>query len=687
MRQSNIVMNNQRPRRALFGSNRTKLIINFSLVFVIIFIIVEWIGIMGVPFTPHSGRRREQKAEAFRSLNLVADLKKERLLRWIKERRDDAHVYADNDLIEDNVAQLRAIIREFTAEGREDAEVWTLVRAKKSYRNLVRYLDNIKSTHGIYNKIQIAEAEIGIIFVSTDDVDLGADGFQYSCFTGVLQSGDDCVGDIQLIDQSRNPIFHISHVIDNKEGAVVAVLMMEVNTDNIIKPMLHTGEGLGEKGEALLVNQDMKILTSLKHPLADGSRAKPLEYQITSKPAVLAANGKEGIIESEDYRGEPVLAVYRHIKVTPEWSWGMVVKRDKAELFAPLRRDIKYTLFIGLVGILAVVVLTIFIGNNLTRPILSLSQISNQVAEGNLAARALVTTSDEVGALAKTFNSMVQNIQRWRGELEERVQVSTAELRLLNDDLMKEIAERKQAEEAREALLEELEAKNAELERFTYTVSHDLKSPLITIKGFLGLLEQDAVAGDMDKMKSDATRISDAVDKMQQLLQELLELSRIGRLMNPPEEVSLDELVRDAVNMVAGRLAERGVKVEIAPNLPVVYGDHTRLREVLENLVDNAVKFMGDQSEPCVEIGARRDGEETVFYVRDNGIGIEPEYHEKVFELFDKLEPQTEGTGVGLAIVKRIVEVHGGRIWVESEGTGQGSTFCFTLPDKSLSEK
>ena len=330
---------------------------------------------------------------------------------------------------------------------------------------------------------------------------------------------------------------------------------------------------------------------------------------------------------------------------------------------------------------------TIVIANNLTRPILSLSQISNQVAEGNLTVRASVTASDEVGALAKTFNSMLQSIQRWRGELEERVQVSTAELRASNEYLTMEIAERKQAEAAREALLEELEAKNAELERFTYTVSHDLKSPLITIKGFLGLLEQDAAAGDMDKMKSDATRISDAVDKMQQLLQELLELSRIGRLMNPPEEVLLDELVRDAVDMVAGRLAERGVRVEIAPNLPVVYGDCIRLREVLENLVDNAVKFMGDQSEPCVEIGARRDGEETVFYVRDNGIGIEPRYHEKVFELFDKLEPQTEGTGVGLAIVKRIVEVHGGRIWVESEGTGQGSTFCFTLPDKNLSEK
>jgi signal transduction histidine kinase len=170
---------------------------------------------------------------------------------------------------------------------------------------------------------------------------------------------------------------------------------------------------------------------------------------------------------------------------------------------------------------------------------------------------------------------------------------------------------------------------------------------------------------------------------MQRLLEEVLELSRIGRLVNPPEELSLGELVREAVNMVAGRLEPTGVKVEIAPDLPVVYGDHSRLREVLENLIDNAVKFVAEQPDPRVEIGAREDGEETVFYVRDNGIGIDPRYHEKIFDLFDKLDQNSKGTGVGLAIVKRIVEVHGGRIWVESEGTGKGTTFCFTLKERT----
>jgi len=245
---------------------------------------------------------------------------------------------------------------------------------------------------------------------------------------------------------------------------------------------------------------------------------------------------------------------------------------------------------------------------------------------------------------------------------------------------MFDITERKKAEAEREALIAELEAKNTELERFTYTVSHDLKSPLITIQGFLGFLEQDALAGNVEQMQADIARVVNAAEKMEQLLNELLELSRIGRLMNPPEETPLGELAREAVSMVGGRLAQRGVVVDIAPDLPMVYGDRPRLRQVLENLVDNAVKYLGDQPHPRVEIGARRDGGEIVFYVRDNGMGIDPCYHQKIFGLFEKLNPKSEGTGVGLAIVKRIVEVHGGRIWVESQGEEKGSTLCFTLP-------
>ena len=167
---------------------------------------------------------------------------------------------------------------------------------------------------------------------------------------------------------------------------------------------------------------------------------------------------------------------------------------------------------------------------------------------------------------------------------------------------------------------------------------------------------------------------------MQNLLNELLELSRIGRVMNPPEEISFGALAHEVLNLVQGRLEERRVTVFIQPDLPVVHVDKPRIIEVLQNLLDNAAKYMGDQKHPHIEVGQR--GEENglpIFYVKDNGIGIASEFYDQIFGLFNKLDPKSEGTGVGLALVKRIVEIHGGRIWIESEPE-MGSTFFFTLP-------
>jgi signal transduction histidine kinase len=245
-----------------------------------------------------------------------------------------------------------------------------------------------------------------------------------------------------------------------------------------------------------------------------------------------------------------------------------------------------------------------------------------------------------------------------------------------------ELAERKRVEAEREKVIKELEAKNTELEQFTYTVSHDLKSPLITISGFVGLLEADAESGNMEKFKGDLQRIQDATEKMQRLLNELLELSRIGRIVNPPSDTPFAKIVEDALSLTRGRLMAGHIQVDVEKDLPTVHGDRPRLVEVLQNLIDNAAKFMGDQTTPRIEISARKHGDEQVFVVKDNGIGIEPAYRERVFGLFDKLDPHSEGTGVGLALARRIVEVHGGRIWVESEGRGSGSMFCFTLPIK-----
>ena len=274
-----------------------------------------------------------------------------------------------------------------------------------------------------------------------------------------------------------------------------------------------------------------------------------------------------------------------------------------------------------------------------------------------------------VGSIWGGYRLRTRSLRRRNAELELRVRDRTVEL---------------------EAKADELAAKNDELERFAYTVSHDLKSPLVTIQGFLGFLERDVAAAATDpgadeRVAGDVGRIRGAANKMQRLIDDLLELSRVGREAGRPEVVEMVEVSREVRELLIGPIAERGVEVVVARDLPAVRGDRTQLHQLLQNLIQNALQYMGDQPSPRIEVGVRgadvKDGESPAFYVRDNGMGIDPRYHEKVFGLFERLDPgASERTGIGLALVKRIVEVHGGRIWVESEGAGRGSTFCFTLP-------
>jgi PAS domain S-box-containing protein len=255
----------------------------------------------------------------------------------------------------------------------------------------------------------------------------------------------------------------------------------------------------------------------------------------------------------------------------------------------------------------------------------------------------------------------------------------------LFDALQKELTEHKITQERLLTSVNELENKNAELERFTYTVSHDLKSPLVTIGGFLGFLESDLQKENYEKIPHTINRIREAAKKMERLLNELLELSRIGRLINPPKEVPFGELVRDALELVDGQLRKNQVEVKLEAEYPIVRVDRIRMVEVLQNLLSNATNFMGDEKNPTIEIGMMNIDSENVFFIKDNGIGIAPEFHERIFGLFNKLDQFSEGTGIGLALVKRIIEVHGGRIWVESE-LGKGATFFFALENKYKQE-
>jgi signal transduction histidine kinase len=265
-----------------------------------------------------------------------------------------------------------------------------------------------------------------------------------------------------------------------------------------------------------------------------------------------------------------------------------------------------------------------------------------------------------------------QSLRESRDSLESVVEERTRQLANTINQLEQEIKERKN-------ISSELENQNAELERFAYTVSHDLKTPLVTIKGFLGFLDKDILTKDMTRVKSDIESINSATDTMSALLDDLLELSRIGRVMGNPVICDLAEVTKQAIKLIGAKVDKLGIEIVIE-DMPKINGDEKRLVEVYLNLIENAIKFMGEQKSPRINIGAVEKDGMICCFMQDNGIGIAAEYHELIFGLFERLSVDVGGTGVGLSLVKRIIEVHGGEIWVESEGLDLGSKFSFTLP-------
>lgn len=419
---------------------------SFSLVFVATLVLVTLLGLRGVPWTTYVGRLTHERSQAFDGLSQTADLMRGSLLRWLEERRYDAHVTAGNPLVIDAVERLRKTIGQLTAAGETGTRLWDKVRADPDYRRFVEFFQDFRVTYGVYDTIQIADAHSGRIILSTSDADLGSDVSHLPSFTGALDSRNDYVSDVEA-HPTGHPVFHISHVFQDDTGEAIAVLLLVVSTEDFVKPMLHARGLLGRTCEVVLVNQDARILTRLEHDLPDGSTARPLEYRIEARPASLAASGKDGLIEAKDYRGKTVLAAYRHVRMSPEFGWGLVVKCDKDELFAMVREELKYTALTGVFGILAVVLLTGLVVRRLTGPLLSLSDTANRVADGDFEARATVSSSDEVGVLATTFNSMIQGIQDSHRHLEERVHSRTAELNKANVELEAEIAGRKRTEQ------------------------------------------------------------------------------------------------------------------------------------------------------------------------------------------------------------------------------------------------
>jgi|GEM_PF-445388 len=415
-------------------SLRWKMLLSFGLLAACTMTLVCLVWLFGLPFTGKSGWYGHDRSEVLKELSLVADLKRERFLLWLDERKRDADVLAQDPTMQSAVRQLESVARPDSELARTAEGIRPALQRQPAYDELMRHLMLTRRIYPGYEKIQVADAQTGVILASTREAEVGGIVSPKWYVTNALINGYGTWVGVQKGALDGKNYLVISRAVrdersvEDLQDATPAVLLLYIDTVDFVRPMLHMGGGLGESGEVVLVDEKARLLAPLKHPLPGGGAAKVLEYRLTRIPAILASQGKEGIAIEKDYRDVPVVAAYRHMRVTLDAGWGMVVKRDVDEVFGPLRQGVFYSFILTLLSIAAAGIVGALIAGRISRPIETLSKAAQEVETGNLDVRVPVTGSDEVGILAGTFNSMLGRMQHWHQDLEEQVRARTVEL-------------------------------------------------------------------------------------------------------------------------------------------------------------------------------------------------------------------------------------------------------------------
>jgi len=648
----------------------------------------------------------QHRREAEALLNAVGDLKVGELVQWRRERLGDAAALQRNPVVVSLVQ--RALASPPDEQAAEELTHWLHVVLEAYSYDRVMLLDprgivRLVASGSVGPTPHHLEQDASVLFHQREPffIDFHRDGEEGPVFLAVAA-----------------PIL----ASDGGSVSPVALVVLRIDPTKYLYPLIRRWPAPSRTAETLLVRregQDVVYLNELR--LRTGTALqfrRPLSER--SLPAAMAALGQVGVVDGIDYRGKPVRAALRQI---PGSNWALVARMDIEEIDAPVHG--RLAILAALVG--ALLALLGAIGGLLWRQ--QRTRHYHAIFEAERKFRTLFESMAEGVVLhelvrdgsgkAVDYRVLGCNpaserhtgiaVDRARGALGSELYgidkapyldtytrvAETGEpvafdayfpplrrhfsISVVSPSpgqfatVFEDITERKQREE-------ELRQKTEEMERFTYTISHDLKSPLVTVQTFLGYLQDDLRADNHERVRLDIGYISAAAERMGRLLDELLRMSRLGRVVNPPTRVAFQELVQGVVSAVAGRIAERGVQVDVSDTPLMLCGDRPRLEEIWQNLLDNAVKFMGDQPRPRVEVGSETGPDGTVFFVRDNGRGIDPRHQGRVFGLFERLDARGDGTGLGLALAKRVVELYGGRIWVESTGTGCGSCFRFTLP-------
>jgi signal transduction histidine kinase len=447
-------------------------------------------------------------------------------------------------------------------------------------------------------------------------------------------------------------------------GVVLAVIHLGVVTDVIARARV------GSAGYGYAVNSRGRLVA---HP---DSNLLYRRTSFASLPQVQAA--LEGGVRPEessaaigrDHEGQKVLSAFQTVDIL---GWRVFVEEPLSEAYAPLNSAITRTAFLLIVFLVLAIATSVVLARRMAKPIESMQVAAAQIGAGALDQRIDVRGSDELGALAEEFNRMAGRLQESYAGLEEKVEERTREL----EKALAELDEKGR----------QLEAASRHKSEFLANMSHELRTPLNAIIGFSQVLRERMFGELNEKQEEYLDDILSSGNHLLSLIDDILDLSKVeaGQVELEIAPFSLREALESGVVMVRERATLDGVRVALDANsgVDLVTGDERRIRQVIFNLLSNAVKFT--PSGGAVDVRATQVNGEARVSVTDTGPGIAAEDHDRIFEEFQQTETgveQREGTGLGLALSKRLVELHGGRIWVDSE-PGKGSTFVFTLPERS----
>jgi len=629
--------------------------------FVLYFLIIALLPLALATYLSYNNARGVLEEEMATRLFAIANNKANQIESYLREKEKDV---TQIPFMLDIASAMEEFDEAFRKQGTNSPEY---VVAKRKFSPFLSYY---QTSHG-YGDILLISSDGYIIFSSKGKkfkkplYEMASkENFELAnVFIATTKSLKTRISNFEYSSKDDNAFVYIAIPVLS-EGNFIGTLVAQLSNVGISE-FVKDYTGLGETGETAIVTKvkDYVVFTAPLRFDPNATFKKKISIGSNKGLAVQkAVQGKKGAGVSVDYKGEKVLAVWRYL---PSFRLGIVVKMNTTEIFAPANRLRNTLLIISMALLALVVVMAVVVAQSISSPKKELMRTSGVITQGDLSERAKVTTKDEIGELAHSFNLMTDslveakaNVEKERGKLVEQKNL--------------------------------LEKVNKELDSFVYTVSHDLHAPLRAISAFASFLDED-YKNKLDKEgKENVDEIRKGANRMNDLISDLLTLSRISRVQNPYEDIDANKLISSVAERLKFDIKENKVDLKIQKNMPIIHCDRIKISEVFLNLINNAIKFSSKNNKetPRVEMGYRDKDKFHEFFIRDNGIGIDPRYHKDVFGIFKRIQTsdQFEGTGAGLTIVKRVINDHDGKIWIESE-LGKGATFYFTIPKALVKKK